>query len=42
MLSNDIFRDHNINNAALHVLPNHKKGFIDHEPFININGLQNI
>lgn len=41
MLSAMIFlEDHNINNAALHVLPGtHKKGFIDHEPFININGL---
>lgn len=41
MLSAMIFlEDHNINNAALHVIPGtHKYGFIDHEPFININGL---
>lgn len=41
MLSAMIFlEDHNINNAALHVLPGtHKQGFIEHDPFININGL---
>lgn len=41
MLSAMIFLEpHNINNAALHVIPGtHKLGFIEHEPFININGL---
>jgi|TARA_B110000259_G_scaffold92341_1_gene107040 ectoine hydroxylase len=41
MLSAMIFLEpHNINNAALHVIPGtHKLGFVEHEPFININGL---
>ncbi len=41
MLSCMIFmEDHNINNAALHVVPgSHRQGFIEHVPFININGL---
>ena len=41
MLSAMIFLDpHNINNAALNVIPTtHKLGFIEHKPFININGL---
>jgi ectoine hydroxylase len=34
------FEPHNIRNAALHVLPGtHRYGFIEHEPFVNINGL---
>jgi ectoine hydroxylase len=41
MLSCMVFLEsHNVNNAALHVLPGtHKNGFIHHKPFININGL---
>ena len=41
MLSAMIFLEpHNITNAALHVIPGtHKLGFVEHEPFININGL---
>ena len=41
MLSCMIFLEpHNIHNAALHVLPGtHRQGFIEHEPFVNINGL---
>lgn len=41
MLSCMVFmEEHNINNAALHVIPgSHKNGFINHIPFININGL---
>ena len=31
---------HTLRNAALHVLPGtHRRGFIEHKPFININGL---
>jgi ectoine hydroxylase len=41
MLSCMVFlENHNVNNAALHVFPGtHKNGFIQHKPFININGL---
>jgi ectoine hydroxylase len=41
MVSCMIFlENHNINNAALNIIPGtHKYGYIDHEPFININGL---
>jgi len=41
MLSCMIFLEpHNIHNAALHVLPGtHRQGYIEHEPFVNINGL---
>jgi ectoine hydroxylase len=41
MLSCMIFLDpHTIRNAALHVIPGtHRIGFIEHMPFININGL---
>ena len=41
LLSAMIFLEpHNITNAALNVIPkSHKKGFIKHESFININGL---
>jgi ectoine hydroxylase len=41
MLSCMVFLEpHNLRNAALHVLPGtHRQGFIEHEPFININGL---
>lgn len=41
MLSCMVFLEkHSIYNAALHVLPGtHRYGFIQHEPFININGL---
>lgn len=32
---------HGIENAGLHVVPgSHKQGFIEHKPFINVNGLQ--
>jgi hypothetical protein len=41
LLSAMVFLEpHNINNAALNVIPkSHKYGFIKHEPFINLNGL---
>jgi ectoine hydroxylase len=41
MMSCMVFLDpHTIQNAALHVLPGtHRLGFIEHEPFINTNGL---
>lgn len=41
MMSCMVFLDpHTIRNAALHVLPGtHRLGFIEHEPFINTNGL---
>ncbi len=41
MLSCMVFLEpHSIRNAALHVLPGtHRCGFIEHQPFININGL---
>lgn len=41
MLSCMVFLEpHNIRNAALHVLPGtHQQGYIEHQPFININGL---
>jgi ectoine hydroxylase len=41
MLSCMIFLDpHALKNAALHVVPgSHRLGFIEHKPFININGL---
>ncbi len=41
MLSCMIFLEpHNIYNAAVHVMPGtHRNGFIEHVPFININGL---
>lgn len=41
LLSAMVFLEpHNINNAALNVIPKtHKYGFIKHEPFINLNGL---
>ena len=33
--------DHSVNNGGLNIFPgSHKEGFIEHEPFININGLQ--
>ena len=35
-----VLEDHNLKNAALQVFPgSHKLGFVEHEPFININGL---
>jgi ectoine hydroxylase len=42
MLTCMIFLDqHGIKNGGLHVFPgSHKKGFIEHQPFINVNGLQ--
>jgi ectoine hydroxylase len=41
MMSCMIFLEpHNIKNAALHMMPGtHKYGYIEHEPFVNINGL---
>lgn len=41
MLSCMIFLErHHLRNAALHVFPgSHRSGFIEHAPFININGL---
>ena len=41
MLSCMVFLEkHALSNAALHVIPgSHRGGFIEHEPFININGL---
>jgi ectoine hydroxylase len=41
MLTAMIFLDpHGIRNAGLHVLPGtHRLGFIEHQPFINVNGL---
>lgn len=41
MLSCMIFLDpHHLRNAALQVIPEtHKLGFVEHDPFININGL---
>ena len=41
MLSCMIFLEpHHVENAALHVVPgSHGLGFLEHEPFININGL---
>lgn len=41
MLTAMIFLEpHAVRNAALHVVPGtHRAGFIEHEPFININGL---
>lgn len=33
--------DHNIQNGGLNIIPrSHKKGFIEHQPFCNINGIQ--
>lgn len=41
MLSCIVFLEkHTLSNAALHVIPgSHREGLIEHEPFININGL---
>lgn len=41
MMSAMVFlEEHTVRNAALHVIPGtHRLGNIDHEPFININGL---
>ncbi|MFT6069511.1 MAG: ectoine hydroxylase-related dioxygenase (phytanoyl-CoA dioxygenase family) [Bacteriovoracaceae bacterium] len=33
--------DHSVNNGGLNIFPgSHNEGFIEHEPFVNINGLQ--
>tara|TARA_R110000868_G_scaffold155691_6_gene382191 strand:- start:62533 stop:63393 length:861 start_codon:yes stop_codon:yes gene_type:complete len=36
-----ILDNHNIHNGALNIIPkSHKHGFIEHQPFCNINGIQ--